>query len=301
MIERWIRFLSAAMWKRKRGRALAVFTFHQVSPQFDPRFQHEATWTRLDHFEQQLDFIKDYFKVLPLPEAMAKWKRDDLRGMFAAITFDDGDVTVRDHIVPALSKRGLPATFFVNSAHGQGKGYYWFPVMNYLANAPDAAVKAKLTAELKEKADKLRRTEDAAFYEQTRREVEALASIVDDSKPLLVDRDYLATLDEKQFTVGLHGHEHQRFALMPPQWQMENLQKNIEALSDLKTYRPIFAIPFGRPMDWDMTLVHAALHLNVDMVSSNGGINFQRDVHLLRMPSDGRDVKAEFNREIVGW
>jgi peptidoglycan/xylan/chitin deacetylase (PgdA/CDA1 family) len=299
MLERLIRFFAASMWKRRHGRLLVVFNYHQVSPTFDPRFQSEHTWTSLDHFRRQVEFIKSYFSVLPLPEAIDRLKRHALKGIHAAITFDDGDISMQTHAAPLLKEMGVPATFFVNTAYGQGR-YYWFPVLNYLGHG-DEKLKALLTPELKARAGKLRRTEDAKLYDATRQEVEALAHHIDESRPLLVGDDWLASLDGQQFTLGAHGHEHQRYSMMPADWQADNLRTNAELLRQFPAYRPIFALPFGRHYDWDNTALRIAIDQGHTLLTADGGVNQRRDAHILRVPADGRVAKELFAREIVGW
>lgn len=300
MLERLIRFLAASMWKRKHGRVLAVFNYHQVSPTFDPRFQSEHTWTSLEHFRQQIEFIKSYFQILPLPDAIDRLNRHALKGIHAAITFDDGDISMQQHAQPLLKEMGVPASFFVNTAYGQGR-YYWFPVLNYLEHAKDADVRALLTPALKQRAKQLRKTHDAKLYDEVRCELESLAVHVDESQPLLVGDDWLASLDGEQFTLGAHGHEHQRYSMMSAQWQSDNLQKNAQILRQFRAYRPIFALPFGRYDDWDTTAVRIAAEQGHTLLTADGGINQFRDAHIRRIPADSRDVKATFTKEIVGW
>jgi len=300
MLERFIRFLAASMWKRRHGRVLAVFNYHQVSPTFDPRFQSQHTWTSLEQFRVQIEFIKSYFQILPLPEAIDRLNGLALKGIHAAITFDDGDISMQQHALPLLRELGVPASFFVNTAYGKGR-YYWFPVFNHLQHAADPKVRALLTPKFRQRVDQLRRTNDATLYNEVRSEIESLAPHVDDQQPLLVNHDWLAGLDGEQFTLGAHGHEHQRHSMMPAAWQAENLRKNAEILRQFRAYRPIFALPFGRYYDWDVTSVRIAAEQGHTLLTADGGINHFRDAHIRRIPADSRNVKSTFTKEIVGW
>lgn len=300
MLERLIRFLSASMWKRKHGRVLAVFNYHQVSPVFDSRFQCEHTWTSLDRFRAEIEFIKSYFQVLPLPQAIDRLNRHELKGIHAAITFDDGDISMQQHALPLLKEMGVPASFFVNTAYGKGS-YYWFPVFNFLQHVEDEKVRALLTPQLKQRVEQLRKTNDAKLYNEVRSEIESLSGHIDDRQPLLVGDDWLRSLDGEQFTLGTHGHEHQRHSLMPAAWQAENLRRSAEILRQYRAYRPIFALPFGRYYDWDQTTLNITLEQGHTFLTADGGINQFRDAHIRRIPADSRDVKATFQREIVGW
>ena len=96
-----------------------------------------------------------------------------LQGKFAALTFDDGDISLESHIVPALKRRELPATFFINSAYYEQPSTYWAPIASYFNRVGQSH--QSWTAELADAASKLRRTTDATFYQATRVRVEQLA------------------------------------------------------------------------------------------------------------------------------
>jgi peptidoglycan/xylan/chitin deacetylase (PgdA/CDA1 family) len=296
-----LRKLASAMWKRAHGRVLVIFNYHQVSPAFDPLTQSEYTWTQLDHFRRELEFIKGYFKVLPLHEAIDCLKRSAVPGVCAALTFDDGDISMQQHALPLLKEMSLPATFFINTGHGRGKGYYWFPVANYLQHSGDPKVRALWTDDLKNRVAQLRKTPDPSFYDRTRREVESHAHVIDDRAPLLVDDAWLASLDGEQFTLGAHGHEHQRHRLMPDDWQRDNLRRCVEALSGYKAYKRIFAFPFGRPWDFNEMTIRAALELDHAIVAAHGGLNVENEILIRRIPCDGRSAKEVFQHATTEW
>jgi peptidoglycan/xylan/chitin deacetylase (PgdA/CDA1 family) len=107
---------------------------------------------------------------------------------------------------------------------------------------------------------------------------------------MYVDWDFLASLNKSLFSVGLHGHEHQRFSMMSPEWQAESIDKNLEILSELDTFEPIFAIPFGRPHDFTRETIQIALQRELRILLANGGVNKSFSVGYDRIPADGRDV-----------
>jgi peptidoglycan/xylan/chitin deacetylase (PgdA/CDA1 family) len=63
-------------------------------------------------FSLQMDDLLRWTKPIPLNE-ISLLKPG---GRYCAVTFDDGFVCVRDHALPVLSKRNIPATLFVPSA-----------------------------------------------------------------------------------------------------------------------------------------------------------------------------------------
>lgn len=100
---------------------LSILIFHRVLPEIDPLFPDEPDVAR---FEQIIQWLKEWFNVLPLNEAVIRLRRGDLPTRAAAITFDDGyaDNLVCAH--PILRKHGLPATFFIATGFLDG-GRMW--------------------------------------------------------------------------------------------------------------------------------------------------------------------------------
>ena len=69
-----------------RGR-LSILIFHRVHPQLDPMFpgeMHAAT------FRERMGWIREWFNVLPLDDAVTALSRGMLPSRALAITFDDG-------------------------------------------------------------------------------------------------------------------------------------------------------------------------------------------------------------------
>lgn len=192
------------------------------------------------------------------------------------------------HVVPFLRQRGLPATFFINSAYVDEQRSYWFPILCYLRAVEDAEGRAILSDELREKALKLRLTSDPRCYNEIRNRIEELGSLVPNLGSRLVSAEWLSSLDGDQFSIGAHGHEHQRFSLMPAEWQRTDLRENIRALAQFRGYRPIFAVPFGRPHDWTEETIHVARDQGLDIVLADGGINLAAGDFYQRIPSDDK-------------
>jgi peptidoglycan/xylan/chitin deacetylase (PgdA/CDA1 family) len=279
-------------WRGIRGGVFAVFNWHQVSPAFDPNRHHPYTWTSLADFEHALNFIERHFEVVPLTEGLERCRRRALQRPCAALTFDDGDASVAQHAEPCLRRRGLPATFFINSAYLDGRSTYWFPVLAYAGSALPEAVRAA--------AQELRHTADPARYETVRLEVERAAAAIPDLGSRLVAPAWLSALDERQFALGAHGHEHERFGLMPPEWQRRDLRENVARLSAFPAFRPVFAVPFGRAGDWNGQTLAAARELGLEVVLADGGANFGPAEAYRRMSCDGcRDLAPLVRRALA--
>jgi peptidoglycan/xylan/chitin deacetylase (PgdA/CDA1 family) len=282
--------MRAASWRRAHRDFLIVFNWHQVSPQFDPKFHHQFTWTSLELFASQVQYVRNAYTVLPLHQAVNSLRDGKLRGPCAAMTFDDGDVTVREHVLPVLKRLGAPATFFINTAYLDG-GAYWFPILEYMIHSGQLPPGRDANA-LREMATQLRNTPDADLYRRLREEIEPWASSIPSSGMRSVSREWLAGLDGEQFSIGAHGHEHQRYAMMSERWQQEDLATNVKLLREYRAFRPIFAVPFGRPGDWTQHTLAIAREQGLDVVLADGGVNLARMDAYARIPCDGRQACA---------
>lgn len=286
------RRVNACLWQFSHHDYFVIFNWHQVSPVFHLPHHHEDTWTRLKDFEREVEWLASEHKILPLPEALERLKKGSLRGCCAALTFDDGDISMAEHLLPLLKRRGWPATLFFNTAYLDTHASYWFPIANYFQTNEAAGRSGGFTKEMQEAVGKLRRTNDPTFYEHWRRRIEELATMVPDLKSRLVSMEWLSKLDGAQFTIGAHGHEHQRFSMMPPEWQENDLRENIRVLSQFKAFKSIFAIPFGRSWDWSDDTLKAACGQGLDIMLAAGGLNVSSGRFYHRIPGDHQKLRS---------
>lgn len=103
-----------------RGR-LSILIFHRVLPEPDSIFPHEMHARR---FDAVCGWLKYWFNVLPLDQAVARLKDGGLPARAACITFDDGYADNHDVAMPILLRHGLPATFFIATGFLDG-GRMW--------------------------------------------------------------------------------------------------------------------------------------------------------------------------------
>jgi peptidoglycan/xylan/chitin deacetylase (PgdA/CDA1 family) len=92
-----------------RGR-LSILIFHRVLPQQDALFPDEMHAQR---FDQLCGWLKRWFQVLPLGQAVTALQQGTLPTRALAITFDDGYADNHDVAMPILQRHGLSATFYI--------------------------------------------------------------------------------------------------------------------------------------------------------------------------------------------
>lgn len=100
---------------------LSIFIFHRVLSQQDPLFPSEQDIRR---FDEVLSWIGQWFRVLPLDQAVMQLRTGELPSRAAAITFDDGYADNATNALPVLQHHGMCATFFVATSFLDG-GRMW--------------------------------------------------------------------------------------------------------------------------------------------------------------------------------
>jgi len=100
---------------------LQVLIFHRVLPHADPLFPQEVDSTQFDRI---CGWLRAWFNVLRLDEAVHRLANGSLPARALAITFDDGYADNHDVALPILRRHGLPATFFIATGYLDG-GRMW--------------------------------------------------------------------------------------------------------------------------------------------------------------------------------
>jgi peptidoglycan/xylan/chitin deacetylase (PgdA/CDA1 family) len=100
---------------------LSVLIFHRVLPAPDPLFPEEVDAVRFDAI---CGWLRRWFHVMPLPEAVRGLAEGGLPARAAAITFDDGYADNHDVALPILQRHELNATFFIATGFLDG-GVMW--------------------------------------------------------------------------------------------------------------------------------------------------------------------------------
>jgi peptidoglycan/xylan/chitin deacetylase (PgdA/CDA1 family) len=101
--------------------SLSVLIFHSVLERPDPLFPGDPDAAR---FEEQLSWVKEWFSVIPLADAVTGLSSGRLPPRPLSITFDDGYADNCTVALPILRRLGLHATFFVAAGYLNG-GRMW--------------------------------------------------------------------------------------------------------------------------------------------------------------------------------
>jgi peptidoglycan/xylan/chitin deacetylase (PgdA/CDA1 family) len=97
----------AAQMGRSR---LTVVTYHQVKDPAD-----DGSSVGVAKFREQMEYLRRYYKVVRLRDAVAQLERGRTAERLVSITFDDGYLDNSSTAAPIMHALGLCATFFVST------------------------------------------------------------------------------------------------------------------------------------------------------------------------------------------
>ena len=87
---------------------------------------------RIDHFREQVRYVKQHFVPLKVSELVSARKSNGSYPENAvALTIDDGYEELIDHALPVLTEMDVPATIFVVASLTENKGWIWTDKFNY--------------------------------------------------------------------------------------------------------------------------------------------------------------------------
>ncbi len=104
----------------KKGR-LSILIFHRVVARRDEVFDWNPDAIA---FAQRMRWLRSWFHVLPLDEAVQRLREHSLPARAAVVSFDDGYADNYHVALPILQQLGVPATFFVATGYLDG-GRMW--------------------------------------------------------------------------------------------------------------------------------------------------------------------------------
>lgn len=113
--------------------ALTILLYHGVAPREsrDDIYNYRGKFIEPQHFERQLQFLKQHYHLLPLEEALEHMVRGTLPPYSLAITFDDGYENNYRYAFPILKKLGVTATIFVTTDFVFDKKPLWVDRLEY--------------------------------------------------------------------------------------------------------------------------------------------------------------------------
>ena len=271
-------FLSLASRSGQAAR-LSVLIFHRVLSQADPLFPDEMNAAR---FDQICAWLKTWFIVLPLDQAVAHLKAGTLPSRSACVTFDDGYADNCQIALPILQRHGMTATFFIATGFLNG-GRMWNDTLIETVRARQGTALDASCAGLGPfhlgTVAQSRQAIDALImkvkYLGTAKRIEVTQTLatrasVNLPNDLMMSSAEVKTLRQAGMQIGAHTASHPILALLNDSEARQEIQDSQTFLQDLLGERiGLFAYPNGKPgEDYSSQTVDVVRQLDFDAAVS---------------------------------
>ena len=268
---------------------LSVLIFHRVLPSPDPLFPSEMT---AKQFDLVCGWMKSWFNVLPLDQAVEKLRNGNLPSRAACITFDDGYADNLTVAVPILKQHGLTATFFIATGYLDG-GRMWNDTISEAirhTSAPtldisNAGRGAYPLVTLEQKRMAIVRIIDQVKYLPVRERSEVANDVAVRlhtrlPSDLMMTSAQVKALRNEGMQIGAHTQTHPILAKLDEAMARSEIGQSKQILENLLGERVgLFAYPNGKPgKDYSPESVDIVKQLGfVAAVSTAWGTNSQGD------------------------
>jgi peptidoglycan/xylan/chitin deacetylase (PgdA/CDA1 family) len=251
--------------------SFSVLNYHRIMPNID-LCSEQALPPEL--FSEQLRHLKQYFKVLSLPDAFALSQRQQLPKNAVVITIDDGFADCFDYVFPLLLQHGLTATFFISTA-GLRDGYLWEnQISEAIRQAPLSVQNITLNNELVDlsTSDARRKailylTELIKYQPVTTRQISISKLLAQTTEPKIINRfvnqEQLRLMYKAGMTIGAHTVNHPILTLEQPEHALQEIaQSKVELEQIIGAPIEFFAYPNGK-YQTDFSDVHINIVRNL--------------------------------------
>jgi peptidoglycan/xylan/chitin deacetylase (PgdA/CDA1 family) len=282
-----IRTLMSAASRAGPGGRLAVLIFHRVLPEPDALFPQEMHVRR---FDEVCGWLKSWFNVLPLDQAVALLRNGALPARAACITFDDGYADNHEVAAPILNRHGLTATFFIATGFMDGGRMWNDTVIESVRHAGTATLDLGRLgcfpiATLAEKRTAIESVIRQIKYLPIAERLVLAAEVADSAHVDLPDDLMMTSMQVKALRhwgmqIGAHTVSHPILARLSEDQARQEIKSSKGCLEGLLGERVgLFAYPNGKPgEDYDSKTVEIVRSLGFDAaVSTEWGASVAGD------------------------
>lgn len=198
-------------------------------------------------FENHLDYFLRFFKPVSLDFI---YKNPQSKEKVFHLSFDDGLSQCSDIIAPLLKKKGIPATFFINSGFVDNKElfhrYKASLILSELEIHPDSETEGFLRKNDINRENLLQ----APFQKRDILDEAADMLRIDMGAFLQKQQPYMSTqqiqnLSDSGFTIGGHSHKHPEFWKISEKKQLKHVRKSMNWINENVPQKiKAFAFPY---------------------------------------------------------
>ena len=232
------------VWQSLSRVSLVVPYYHMISNDRVPHVQHLYRFRSVRQFEADLDFLLQQFVPVELQHIVAHLDGvGDLPKRCFHLTFDDGFREMHEVVAPVLLKKGVPATFFLNTAFLDGGGMAHHNKISLLLDRMPSQISTQtlqqIEAILTQTAGGMGTLESRllSIRYADRHVLDSIARMVEvdvdryisTARPYLSSEEVLALL-KHGFTIGAHSVDHPLYADLPLDEQIAQTRDSISSI-----------------------------------------------------------------------
>ena len=219
--------------------------YHIVNNDVPLHLKHLYKVKTEKQFEKDLNFLLKHYKPSNFPDILNE------ESPAFHLSFDDGLRECSEIIAPILLKKGIPATFFLNSAFVDNKGLFYKYKISILIDKylEYKSSETELTKILGQQRI-IPGLQKISYFDKEK--IEHIAQIleVDFSEYLKTNKPYMNSeeimqLQKQGFNIGAHSIDHPLYSKIPFEEQLIQTQESINfAEKKFQTKNKLFAFPF---------------------------------------------------------
>jgi peptidoglycan/xylan/chitin deacetylase (PgdA/CDA1 family) len=295
------------------GQNIILPFYHAVSDESLPHLRHLYSIRSVKKFTNDLDFFLKHYEPVSFSDLFEVLKgTGKVSNPLMALSFDDGLREVYDVIAPLLLKKGIPATFFINTAFADNRGLFFkykasliIDRLNKISHPENIyeIINSRMGTEIKSKSAMIRKILDIRYDQQNI--LDSIAELLDiDFDTFLKIRkpymkiDQLHDLQTKGFQIGSHSIDHPIYSSLGLDEQLRQTSESMKWISE--TFDPgyrYFSFPFidnGVTANFFETIFSKDDRI-VDLSFGSSGMKKEKfPFNLQRIPMEKSSLGARF-------
>ncbi len=241
------------------GQGLVMPFYHCVSDEEPIHLKHLYPIISTKRFNEDLDFFTKNYQPVSADYLFENKGNPSLRRTKSFfLSFDDGLRQFHDVAAPVLIKKGIPATFFVNSDYVDNKDMFYRLKISILIDKINSTT---LSAGQKNEIETLFQSIGLKYHhskdllqitDQNKNQVEVIAGLlgVDFNEYLSVHQPYLTSqqienLVKQGFSLGAHSASHPYFPSLTENEQIAETLKSLQFIHErFAIEKALFSFPY---------------------------------------------------------
>jgi peptidoglycan/xylan/chitin deacetylase (PgdA/CDA1 family) len=246
----------------RKHRSIIVLNYHRIGNPDETQYDPGVFSATAEEFEWQLRYLKRYFEIATLDEAVAMVKGEKPLRPSVLITFDDGYRDNYELAFPRLRTAGVQATFFLPTAFIGSDRLSWWDLIAYIVkNGRKPVIRLSYPRAIEFDvasrghneviANVLRAYKHPDMKDHDRFITDLLEGSdsklpSDDAEVCFMNWQQVKEMQEGGMAFGSHTHSHEVLSKLAVERQLEELQYSREIL-ERELHQPVttLAYPVG--------------------------------------------------------